>query len=302
MAEFKDYYQVLGVARDAGPKDISKAFRKLARQHHPDVNPGDKQAEARFKEITEANEVLSDPEKRRLYDRFGKDWQSARAAGDGAGAAWSGGPSAGPRGSRVEYRTATAEDLEDLFGDENPFSDFFHSMFGRSGRRQGTAGGTRGAPPRAAQAEGTISITLKEAYEGTARTFQTPDEKRVEVKIPAGIASGTILRVPGLKVRVEVQPDAVFQRKGKDLEVAVQVPLRTALLGGEVEVPTLKGGRVQLRVPEGTQNGTRLRLKGLGMPDPKGGEPGDLLAQVRVRLPVPLDDATRRLAENLPDA
>ncbi|MGH7777698.1 MAG: DnaJ C-terminal domain-containing protein [Candidatus Dormibacterales bacterium] len=299
MAEFKDYYQILGVPRDAGAKDVSRAFRKLARKHHPDVNPGDKQAEARFKEATEANEVLSDPEKRRLYDRFGKDWRAAQAAGVGADAAPTSaraGAGAQGGGPRVEYRTASAEDLKDLFGDENPFSEFFHSVFGRAARAEG------GAPRPAAEAQGSISITLKEAYAGTTRTFQTPDEKRVEVKIPAGIRAGTVLRVPGLRVRVEVEDDPTFHLAGRDVETGVQVPLRAALLGGEVEVPTLKGGRVKLRVPEGTQNGTRLRLKGLGMPDPKGAGPGDLLAVVTVRLPLPLDEVARRLAEGLPDA
>ncbi|MGH7904741.1 MAG: DnaJ C-terminal domain-containing protein [Candidatus Dormibacteraceae bacterium] len=296
MAEFKDYYQILGVPRDAPAKDVSRAFRKLARKHHPDLNPGDTQAEARFKEVTEANEVLSDPEKRKLYDRFGKDWRAAKAAGaDGRGAR-APGSGAGPGDPNVEYRTVSQEDLRDLFGDENPFSEFFHSMFGRAGH----AGGRTAA--RAAPAEGAISITLRDACLGTTRTFQTPDGKRVEVKVPAGIVDGTTLRVPGLRVRVQVQPDPAFERHGPDVSTSVQVPLRTALLGGEVEAPTLKGGRVKLSVPAETQNGTRLRLKGLGMPDPRGGGPGDLYVEVRVRLPFPIDEKTRRLAEELDHA
>lgn len=299
MAEFKDYYEVLGVPRDASEKDVRKAFRRLARQHHPDVNPGDKAAEARFKELTEANEVLGDPEKRKLYDRYGKNWQAARAAGatGAAGEATrTGTPPGGADG--VHYRTVSSEDLEDLFGDQNPFSDFFHSMFGRAAGRDARArGAPRGGAP--ATAEGTVQVSLREAFTGTRRTFQTPDGKRVEVSIPAGVAEGTTLRVPGLRLRVQVQPDSVFERRGKDVQALVQVPLATALLGGEVDVPTLKGGKVKLKVPPETQNGTRLRLKGLGMPDPKGGAPGDLYAEVRVRLPLPLDDRTRKLAQEI---
>ena len=137
---------------------------------------------------------------------------------------------------------------------------------------------------------------------GGTRTIELGDGRRMELKIPAGIASGTVLRVPGVRARIEVMPDAVFERVGKDLRVIVPVPLRMALLGGEVEVPTIKGGKVKLSVPPGTQNSTWLRLRGLGMPDPKSGAPGDLYAEVRVRLPLPVDEATKRWAEGLPSA
>lgn len=294
MAQFKDYYEVLGVKRDASQKEISSAFRKLARKHHPDVNPGDKAAEARFKEISEANEVLSDPEKRKLYDQFGKDWQAARAAGaTGAGAAGAGSAGYGGPQGNVRYETIDPEDLEDLFGDSNPFSDFFHGMFGR----REAAGGSR---PRArGDAEVELPITLQDAYSGTARTVSMPDGKRLEIKVPAGTAEGTVLRAPGLRARVSITPDANFQRTGRDVTTPVTVPLETALLGGEVEVPTLKGTRIKLKVPAETQNGTRLRVRGLGLPDPKGGAPGDLYAEVKVKLPVPLDERTRQWAEEL---
>ena len=287
MAQVRDYYDVLGVPRTASKKEISAAFRKQARQYHPDVNPGDTAAEQRFKEASEAHEVLSDPEKRKLYDQYGRDWQAA-AAGAAAGARPYGG------GGGVRYQTVDPEDLEDLFGDAAPFSDFFHSMFG------GAQGGRRSQ--KRAEVEGTVNISLQEAYRGTSRTVEMPDGKRIEVRVPAGVADGTVLRVPGLRARVEIAPDINFEREGKNLRTAVAVPLEVALLGGEVDVPTLKGTRVRLKVPAETQNGTRLRLRGLGMPDPKGGETGDLYAEVHVRLPVPMDERTRRWAAEQPRA
>jgi DnaJ-class molecular chaperone len=289
MAEFKDYYDVLGVKRNASQKEISSAFRKLARKHHPDVNPGDKQAEARFKEISEANEVLSDPEKRKLYDQFGKDWQAAQAAG-----AAGGGAGFGDRGN-VRYQTIDPEDLEDLFGDANPFSDFFHGMFGRGEAR----GSNRRRQP---DAEVTVPITLQEAYHGTTRTVNMPDGRRIEIKVAPGTTHGTVLRVPGLRGRVEMTADPNFELEGRDVRTAVTVPLQTALIGGEVDVPTPKGTRVKLRIPPETQNGTRLRLRGLGLPDAKGGPGGDLYAEVKVRLPVPMDERTRRWAEEMSGA
>lgn len=277
MPKVADYYEVLGVPRTASEKEIKSAFRKLARQYHPDVNQGDKQAEVRFKEVSEAHDVLSDPEKRKLYDTFGGDWRAAQAAG--ADPAAGGGQRAGARrGPRVSYQAVNDIDLEELFRDGG-LGDIFGAF------RQG--GG-----PAAMEAEGTIRVTLREAYTGTSRTLELPDGRRVEVKVPAGVAGGAVLRVPGLRARVEVAPDPRFQRSGKDLTTVATVPLETAVLGGEIEVPTLKGGSVKLKVPAGTQNGTRLRLRGLGMPG------GDLYAEVKVRLPAPPDDGLRRWAQS----
>lgn len=288
----KDYYETLGVERGASQKDVQSAFRRLARKYHPDVNPNDKEAEQRFKEISEAHDVLSDPEKRRQYDQFGAAWQTAGAGGPA--------PGAGTGYQRVEL---DPDELRDLFrnfggiGGENgaSFSDVFGSVFGRRGRR----GGGATATPNPPEVEQELSITLHEAFHGTHRRLDLPDGRRVEVSVPSGVADGTVLRVPGVRARVRIAPDREFERDGKDLRVAVQVPLTTALLGGEVEVPTVKGSRVKLRIPPETQNGRRLRLRGLGMPDPKGGDAGDLYAEVRVRLPLPLDERTRRWAEEL---
>ncbi len=285
MPRTKDYYEVLGVARTATQKEIQSAFRKLARKHHPDVNQGDKAAEKRFKEISEAHEVLADAEKRKLYDRFGPDWQAAQHA------AAAGGPVRGPAGGGSRQDV----DLNDLFSGADGFAGIFGNIF--SGRR-GQAGGAR--PARPAELEGTVEISLQEAYRGTSRQVELPDGRRIEVNIPAGVEAGTVLRVPGLLARVVITPDQLFVREGSDLRVTVGVPLAAALLGGAVDVPTLKGGRVQLTIPPDTQNGTRLRLRGLGMPGAKGAAAGDLYAEVRVRLPVPMDEKTRTWAEQIP--
>jgi curved DNA-binding protein len=294
MPKTKDYYDVLGVPRTATQKEISGAFRKLARKYHPDLNSGDKQAEARFKEISEAHEVLSDSKKKKLYDEFGEHWASAAAAGVQPG---QGGPAGGFRtegggaGPRVQYRTVTPEEMEDLFGDSGAFGDIFGSIFG----------GQRGrARQQQIDVELPITVSLGELYTGTSRTVELPGGRRVEVRVPAGVKEGTVLRVPGLRATVQVAPDPIFTREGKDLRVAVPVPLMVALQGGEVAAPTIKGGQVKFKVPAETQNGTKIRLRGLGLPDPKGGSSGDMYAEVRVQLPVPMDERTRKWAAEQP--
>jgi curved DNA-binding protein len=291
MPKTKDYYDVLGVPRTATQKEISSAFRKLARKYHPDLNAGDKQAEARFKEISEAHEVLSDTKKRKLYDEFGENWAGAAAAGVQPGQAGGFRTNSGPGGPRVEYRTVSPEEMEDLFGEGGGFGDIFGSIFGNQRTR---------ARQQAIDVELPITVSLGEVYAGASRTVELPGGRRVEVKVPAGVKEGTVLRVPGLRAMVQVAPDPVFTREGKDLRVVVPVPLRTALLGGEVAAPTIKGGQVKFKVPRETQNGTKIRLRGLGLPDPKGGPQGDMYAEVRVQLPVPMDEPTRKWAAEQP--
>ena len=289
MPKAKDYYEVLGVQRTATQKEISAAFRKLARKHHPDLNAGDKQAEARFKEISEAHDTLSDVKKRHQYDEFGPDWAAAQAAGAQPGARAGGfRTEAGPG---VQYRTATPQEMNEIFGGDANFGDIFGSIFG------GTRGRARPAP---ADVETPITVSLAEVYRGASRTVELPGGRRVEVNVPAGVKEGTVLRVPGLRARVQIAPDLVFTREGRDVRVVVPVSLRVALLGGDVAAPTLKGGQVQFKVAPETQNGTKIRLRGLGLPDTKGGPPGDLYAEVRVQLPVPMDEATRRWAAEQP--
>lgn len=293
----RDYYEVLGVPRTATDKEIKAAYRSLARQHHPDVNPDNPDAAERFKEISEAREVLGDPEKRKRYDQLGPD----------------GSPGRGPR---VEYRTVDPEDMEDLFGADSRFSDFYHEIFGNA-RGAGRRGGFGIGPIAGEDVEGETTISLEEAYRGTTRTLEleTPEgRRRVEVRIPPGVRDGARVRVAGqggpgldggqagdLYLRVRIPAHPTFRREGDDLFARVPVPLDVALLGGEVTAPTPRGTSVALRVPPGTQNGTRLRLRGLGMPRPGGGGSGngDLYAEVDVRLPVPVPPEARELAERL---
>ena len=277
MAVNDDYYNALGVSRTASRKEIQSAFRQLARKYHPDLNRNDAAAEARFKEISEAHEVLADPKKRAAYDRYGRDWQAGLQAEQN--------PAAQPRGAggrRSRPVTVDPEHLRDLFGAD------WGSVFGFGGGQ------------RQVEAEVTMDVALREVFDGGLRQATLPDGRTVEVKVPAGVREGTVLRVPGLRARVHILPDPRFTLDGKDLKTVVDVPLRTALKGGAVQVPTPKGGRVELKVPPQTQNGTRLRLRGLGVPGP-GQEAGDLFAEVKVLLPLPLDDQTRGWVEAMPD-
>jgi DnaJ-class molecular chaperone len=302
MAKTKDYYEVLGVPRTANQKEITSAFRKLARKHHPDLNAGDKGSEAKFKEISQAHDVLSDAKKRSLYDEFGSNWAAAEAGGvqPGQGGARGGGfrPQSSGGGGGVQYRTVTADEMEDLFGGAGGagggIGDIFGSIFG-GGNARG-----RARQPEPLDVEAPITVSLAEVYRGTSRTVELPGGRRVEVKVPPGVREGTQLRVPGLRARVQIAPDPLFAREGKDVRVVVPVPLHVALRGGEVAAPTLKGGQVQFKVAAETQNGTKIRLRGLGLPDPKGGTPGDLYAEVKIQLPVPMDERTRKWADEQP--
>lgn len=309
-SRIRDYYEVLGVPRTASQKEIKAAFRKLARKHHPDVNPDDPGAAEQFKEINEAHEVLGDPEKRKKYDQLGPDWEQYEAweaAGRPGGAPFG-------REGRVEYRTASPEDLEDLFGSDSPFSGFFHDLYGQGSGGRRARGFDLGTVP-GQDVETETTLTLEEAYRGTVRTVElqtSQGSRRVEVRIPPGIRDGARVRVAGqgtagrdggrpgdLFVRVHVRPHPTFRREGDDLFVRVPVPLDVALLGGEVMVPTLKGSGVSLKVPPETQNGSRLRLRGLGMPRLRGEGHGDLYADIDVRLPIPLSPEVRELAQKL---
>jgi curved DNA-binding protein len=253
--------------------------------------------------------VLGDPEKRRKYDQLGPDWRREEAAQQA-------GPQASPfgQGVRVEYRGVDPDDLEDLFGADSPFSDFYNEVFGGAGRAGRRAGFSAG-PVAGEDVEADAAITLEEAYRGTTRTLemQTADgARRIEVRIPPGVRDGARVRAAGqgtpgreggpagdLYLRVRVRTHPTFRRDGDDLHVKVQVPLDVALLGGEVMAPTLRGTAVSLRVPAGTQNGRRLRLRGLGMPKASGSGNGDIYAEVDVRLPDPLPPEARELAERL---
>jgi DnaJ-class molecular chaperone len=314
--EFKDYYQTLGVAKTASADEIKKAFRKLARASHPDLHPGDKAAEARFKDINEAYEVLGDPDKRRKYDELGANWRTYEQAAQSGGAPF-GQPWAGfGGGGRPTYRTVSADELRDLFGTDDPFSDFFHTFFG--GQPPGDVRKARGAgrARRGQDVEHPVELTLEEAFTGTSRRLRLSfdgAERTVDVRIPAGVRDGTRVRAAGegargegggtsgdLFLAVHLLPHARFERKGQDLHTRVSVPVTAAVLGGETEVVTLSGGTLRLKVPPMSQAGRVFRLKGHGMPSPANpGARGDLYATLEVRIPPSLSPEARAHYEAL---
>src|SRR5215213_1122842 len=327
--EFKDYYAILGVPKTASDKELKQAYRKLARKHHPDVNPGDKGSEAKFKEINEAYEVLGDPDKRRKYDELGANWRMYEQAqqqgqpfpggspfgggfGGGEGGAWTinmGGPGG--------TRTMSEDEMRDMFGTEDPFSDFFRTFFGGGGGA-GEARGRGGRAPRPQKGrdiESDAELTLEEAYHGAMRRISITiggSARSVDVRIPAGVKDGSRVRATGegesgssgaasgdLFLRVRIKPHPVFERKGDDLYIKVALPVTTAVLGGEAQVPTITGS-VRLKVPETTQPGQVFRLKGHGMPIVGNAEQkGDLYATADIQLPRSLTKEQRQAWEQI---
>jgi curved DNA-binding protein len=313
--EYKDYYKILGVERSASKDEIKRAYRKLALNHHPDRNPGDKQAEDKFKEINEAYQVLSDPEKRGRYDQIGESYTQWRQRGGRPGEFnwedWFTQPSGGaPGGVRVEVG-----DLDDLFGGGmGGFSEFFSRIFGGmadiGSAPQGQRRAGRGpAQPRRQAYEHPVTISLHEAFQGTTRRIEV-DGRQIEVKIPPGAHTNTKIRVSDaiptgngqkadLFLVVKVAEDPRFERRGHDLYTDATVDIYSAVLGGEVTVPTLSGN-VVLSIPPGTQPGQTFRISGRGMPhlrDPQ--KRGDLYAQLKVQLPRELSPRQRELFEEL---
>ena len=311
--EFKDYYSTLGVAKTASEKEVKASYRKLARKWHPDVNPGDKAAETKFKEINEAYEVLGDPEKRKKYDELGANWRMYEQAGAGAGSPFGGQWNVNVGGGQGGFRTMTQEEMADLFGESNPFSDFFTTFFGGGGGPGGGARvrtGGRAARRKGRDLEHEIELSLEEAYNGATRrlSFKHDEQTRtVDVRIPAGVDDGSRVRVSGegepgsggggagdLYLRIHLVPHPVFERKGRDLYVKVPVPVPTGVLGGQAEVQTISGKPARLKIPPLTQNGQVFRLKGYGMPAVgKADEKGDLYARVEAHLPTRLSTEER---------
>jgi curved DNA-binding protein len=298
--EYKDYYKLLGVERNADAETIKKAFRKLARQYHPDVNKGDKKAEERFKEINEANDVLSDPEKRKVYDQLGANYQQYRqSGGDPRNYDWSQWANQAPGGARG--RGGANVNVEDF-----DFSDFMESLFGG---RYG-AGGEQQSARRPRNIEQGVDISLSEAYHGTVRTL-SKDGQDIEVSIPAGVRTGSRVRVKGQGMRnargqagdlylvIDVAPDAEWERKEDDLYRYVKVDAFTAMLGGEITVPAMSGN-VVVTVPAGTSSGKKIRLRGKGMPklSPKG-EFGDLYLLIMVTVPREISEEDRKVLEKV---
>lgn len=307
---YKDYYNVLGVSKNADEKDIKRAYRRLAREFHPDVNPDDNSAEDRFKEINEAYEVLGDPDKRSKYDQFGSSWQKHQRMGGAPGgfdwSQWMGGGH--PRGARAQY----SGDLGDLFGGgTGGFSDFFNVLFGDAGMRSSGFGSRGSGTMRGQDLQQPVQITLEEASHGTRRVLEK-DGRRLEIKIPPGVKTGAKIRIAGeggvgsagvptgdLFLTVTVAPHSVFTRVGDDLRCEIDLDVYTAVLGGEVRVRTLDGD-VALKVPPETQSGRTFRLRDKGMPKLKHPDQrGDLYAKARLRLPHELNEREKELFREL---
>lgn len=294
-----DYYKILGVDKSASQDDIKKAFKKLARKHHPDLNPNDADAKRRFQEINEANEVLSDPEKRKKYDQYGEHWQHAdqfeaqqqqqqrQYGGAGGGGYWS---SAGG-----------------FSGDDGEFSDFFESLFGsRGGRRGGRSAGFRGQDYNAQ-----LQLSLRDAAQ-THKQILTVNDKKIRITIPAGVEDGQTIKLGGqgapginggpagdLYITFVIPEDPQFKRLSNDLYVDVPLNLYTAVLGGEQVIDTLNG-KVKLKVKPETQNGTKVRLKGKGFPVYKQeGQFGDLIVTWSVEVPTHLTEKQKELFQEL---
>jgi len=290
--EYKDYYKILGLERNAGADDIRRAYRKLAMQHHPDRNQGNQQAEEKFKEINEAYQVLSDPQKRARYDQLGSAYSNWEGRGGSPGDFdWSQWFSRAPRGAGGgDYGN-----VDDLFG-EGPFSEFFRSVFGGMGSAEAAASRSRAY-------QQPVTISLEEAYTGATRSLQS-NGRRMEVRIPPGVKSGSKVRVAGagpegldLYLVVDVAQDARFERKDSDLHTSAAIDIFTAILGGEVQVETL-AGKVTLKIPPGTQPDQVFRLAGRGMPQLKNPQTrGDLFVKVKVRIPKQLSPKLRTLLE-----
>jgi curved DNA-binding protein len=289
--EFIDYYKILEVEKSASAEDIKKAYRRLARKYHPDLNPNDAEAKKKFQQINEANEVLSDPEKRKKYDKYGKDWQHGEEFEKAQRARQQQGAGAGSRRG-FEY------------GGEGDFSEFFESMFGGGG------GGGR-MRYRGEDLNATLQLELKDVYQSQHQTF-TVNGKNIRISIPAGVENGQTIRIKGhggkglnggpdgdLYITFHISNNTAFRREGSDLHSAHKLDLYTAVLGGETMVETFDG-KAKLKVPAGTQSGTVVKLRGKGFPVYRQeGKFGDLFVTYQVQVPQGLSEKERSLFEEL---
>jgi molecular chaperone DnaJ len=324
----KDYYSLLGVSRTATDKDIKQAYRRLARQYHPDVNPGNKSAEEKFKAINQAHDILSDPDKRKKYDQYGENWehgdQFAEAARQQSNVRWN--YTQQPGGQETQFEEG---DLESIFG----------NLFG--GRRGGASGFRTARARQGEDIEYSLEVSLEEAFNGTLRNISLQSQepcptcrgtgriqnlacatcrgagvvsqvKRIEVKIPAGVDNDSRIRIAGkgqpgrgggpagdLFLVISVKPHNIFERKGDDIFITLHVPLTKAMLGGEIQVPTLKGTKLALKIPPETQNEKVFRLTGQGMPHLGSVSRGDLLVTLKVKLPTGLSSEEKALFSKL---
>ncbi|MDX2479843.1 MAG: J domain-containing protein [Desulfuromusa sp.] len=313
--EYKDYYSILGVDRKDSAKDIKKAYRKLARKYHPDVNPADSAAATKFQDINEANEVLSDPEKRKQYDRLGSQWHQYQQGG-GKSEDFNWGERAAAGQQNYNYRTVNSEEFEELFGTGGGFSDFFTNLFGGADRQQshGDMGGQQfyqqARPRQGGNLEHSLQVSLHEAYQGTKRVLEWEGGRKIDVKIPPGVNTGSRVRLKGqggsgsgggpsgdLYLTIEVLSDKRFLRDNDDLKITVSADLFTMLLGGKLSIPGIDR-TVNLHIPPETRNGRVFRLSGLGMPKIKHPEQrGNLYVTVEAVLPEELTAKEKELVE-----
>ncbi len=302
--EFKDYYKILGVDKNATQEEINKAFRKLALKYHPDKNPGDKSAEEKFKEISEANEVLSDPEKRKKYDRLGANWKQYQYAGADSANDWFSGFG---RGGRQTYEFNN--NFEDLFGGLGGFSDFFESFFGHKSR---PSSHSRQASSRGNDIQANLNITLEEAVNGAERQIQI-NGKKIKLKIAPGTKENNKLRLKGLGqagklggeagdlyLNIHILKHPFFEVDGSDLYYNLDLDLYTAILGGNVVIKTLDGKKLNVKISKETENGKLLRISGMGLPvDGNSNKKGDLFIRINVSLPKNLSDEEIKLFKKL---
>jgi curved DNA-binding protein len=297
---FIDYYKILGVEKTASQEEIKNAYRKLARKLHPDMNPNDKEAHTKFQQVNEANEVLSDPAKRKKYDQYGKDWQHAEQFEKA---------NAGNRGSRSGGFPQGDFGGNDFGGSD--FSDFFESLFGGGGTGGGSRGKRSSTRFKGQDFNAELRLSLKETYTTHKQTL-TVNGKNIRITIPAGIENGQTIRLVGhgapginggpygdLYITFSIEEDEHFRRAGNDLNATVDIDLYTALLGGELLLETF-GGKIKLKVNPETQNGTKIRLKGKGFPVyKKEGHFGDLFVTYNVKLPTHLNEKQKELFTQL---
>ncbi len=303
--DYKDYYKILGVDKKASPAEIKKAYRSLAKKYHPDKNKGDTAAEDKFKDVSEAYEVLSDEEKRKQYDQLGSNWKQYQQAGyGGQGGGYGGRPGGGFRGFEAD---------PDMFG--GGFSDFFQQFFsgGGGGGFGQQAGSRRGQAPKGHDYEAEMDITLQEAYTGTSRLLNLQNQQ-LRITTKPGVADGQVLRIKGkgapaagggipgdLYIKVLVKPDPDFERSGNDLHTTLPIDMYTAILGGDAQVKTMSG-TIKIKIPAGTQNDKTLRLRAKGMPVyGKPDQHGDLYVKINVQLPTQVSSEERELLEKLRD-
>ena len=307
MVDYKDYYNILGVGKKATTDDIKKAYRKLARKYHPDANPGNPEAEEKFKEIGEAYEVLKDPQKRQRYDQLGANWKQYANTG------WPG----GGQSYTYDFGGGKGFSFENMGGG---FSDFFEMFFGSGADqrfsgfdfRQDFGGGGARAPQKGQDMQSSMKISLGEAYTGTQRSIRLQKEgktRTVNVKIPAGIKDGGKIRLAGqggsspmggaagdLYIVINITGHKLFRRKGSDLYIEIPVSMKEAYMGGKIDIPTFDG-KVDMRLPAKTQSGRTLRLKGKGMPGLRGESRGDLYVKIQIVFPEKLDKKKKKQFE-----